>query len=73
MACHRWKRRHFVLTDDLLEYWDRMQGNAPLSVQCVFLVMSSSHLLCTVSSGALYYISAAEDVSKTVLLLCRHV
>jgi hypothetical protein len=29
MACHRWKRRHFVLTDDLLEYWDRMQGNAP--------------------------------------------
>uniref|UniRef100_A0A7S3H9A6 Uncharacterized protein n=1 Tax=Spumella elongata TaxID=89044 RepID=A0A7S3H9A6_9STRA len=24
----RWKRRHFVLTDDLLEYWDRVQDHA---------------------------------------------
>lgn len=24
----RWKRRHFVLTDDLLEYWDRVQDYA---------------------------------------------
>ena len=28
-TCHnRWKRRHFVLTDDLLEYWDKLADYA---------------------------------------------
>jgi hypothetical protein len=50
MACYRWKRRHFVLTDDLLEYWDRMQGTHPSSIACFCGADCGDSYLCAVSS-----------------------
>lgn len=51
---HRWKRRHFVLTDDLLEYWDRVADYALgregktffLSGSCMTSFTSTQNCLC---------------------------